>query len=419
MIGVTSFLLINFWSSKVTTLKSAMKALSFNKVSDAFVMAAVCLNLSAGTLYFNGSLAYVNVLAARELCVGPVSVDYASLLLFSLMVASFCKSAQFGFHFWLPDSMEAPVPASALIHSATLVSAGVYAMLRFNALFGAAPVLSAVFAGVTAFTAFYGAVIASFQTDVKKILAYSTISHCGMLMFSVLMQLPYVTLFYLFAHGFFKSLNFMCVGNFIQHSNNYQDVSRMGRFLTTLSFERNVFVVTLFNLSSAPMFFCFFSKHWLLASTFINGYLDPLLVCFIYGAAFSGFFYSAKLMFECLLSTKRAHHSVYSVTSMRSWNPLYRRSNAASRSAIGLLSLFSFSCLYLMWAMAAEQMSVFADDYNVAVTAPLGYSNYLTGVLFSIILLALAFVYLVYKRNGVNPVLAAVVSAIAIIIFML
>jgi NADH:ubiquinone oxidoreductase subunit 5 (subunit L)/multisubunit Na+/H+ antiporter MnhA subunit len=261
LIGITSFLLINFWSSKITTLKSAIKALSFNKISDAAIMAAVCLNLSAGTFYFNGSLAYANALASRELDLGFASLDYASLLLFVLMIASFCKSAQFGFHFWLPDSMEAPVPASALIHSATLVSAGIYAMLRFNALFETSPMLSSLFAGVTAFTAFYGAIIAGFQTDVKKILAYSTISHCGMLMFSVLMHQPYVTLFYLFAHGFFKSLNFMCVGNFIQHSNNYQDVSRMGRFFTVLSFERNVFAVTLFNLSSAPMFFCFFSKH--------------------------------------------------------------------------------------------------------------------------------------------------------------
>lgn len=99
LIGITSFLLINFWSSKITTLKSAFKALSFNKVSDAAVMAAVCLNLSAGTLYVNGSMAYANVLAAREFGLGFCSVDYASLVLFCLMVASFCKSAQFGFHF--------------------------------------------------------------------------------------------------------------------------------------------------------------------------------------------------------------------------------------------------------------------------------------------------------------------------------
>lgn len=311
------------------------------------------------------------------------------------------------------------MPASALIHSATLVSAGIYAMLRFNALFFVSPGLSSVFAAVTSFTAFYGAVIAGFQTDVKKILAYSTISHCGMLMFSVLMHMPYVTMFYLFAHGFFKSLNFVCVGNFIQHSNNYQDVSRMGRFGAALAFERNVFAVTLFNLSSAPMFFCFFSKHWLLANAFISSYLDPLVVALIYGAAFSGFFYSAKLLFECLLSSKRAHASVYVASGARAVSPLYRRSNASARWAIWSLSLLSLVCLYFMWSIAASDMSALADDYNAGFAASLGYANYLTGVLFSVVLVILACAYLLYKRTGANPVLAAALTIIAVALFSL
>ena len=117
--------------------------------------------------------------------------------------------------------MEAPVPASALIHSATLVSAGIYLLLRFNSLFLLCPNITYIIGILSSFTAFYGAIIAAFQTDVKKILAYSTISHCGILIFSTLMQLPYITLFYLFAHGFFKSINFICVGNFIQYGNYY------------------------------------------------------------------------------------------------------------------------------------------------------------------------------------------------------
>lgn len=163
------------------------------------------------------------------------------------------------------------MPASALIHSATLVSAGIYLLLRFNSVLLVSGFSYALIALVSSFTAFYGAIIAAFQTDVKKILAYSTISHCGMLVFSTLMNAPYITLFYLFAHGFFKSINFMCVGNFIQYSNNYQDTSRMGRYFSSFRFEFFFFCVTLFNLSSAPMFFCFFSKHWLLGSAYTYG----------------------------------------------------------------------------------------------------------------------------------------------------
>jgi NADH:ubiquinone oxidoreductase subunit 5 (subunit L)/multisubunit Na+/H+ antiporter MnhA subunit len=157
--------------------------------------------------------------------------------------------------------MEAPVPASALIHSATLVSAGIYLLMRFSFCFEQSPFITALFQLLTAATAFYGALIASFQTDVKKILAYSTISHCGLLMYSITLFRPEVTVFYLFAHGFFKSLNFLCVGNFIQYANNYQDVSRMGGFGVNYRLEFFFLLVTAFNLSSAPLFLAFFSKH--------------------------------------------------------------------------------------------------------------------------------------------------------------
>ena len=157
--------------------------------------------------------------------------------------------------------MEAPVPASALIHSATLVSAGIYLMLRFNLCLQESMLILPIFCLITSFTAMFGAIIASMQTDVKKILAYSTISHCGFLLYSITLNSPSITIFYLFAHGFFKSLNFMCVGNFIQYANNYQDVSRMGRFGLIYTTECFYLLITAFNLSSVPFFLAFFSKH--------------------------------------------------------------------------------------------------------------------------------------------------------------
>jgi len=287
-------------------------------------------------------------ISSTYLIFGDYSISYGSVLLIFLCIAGFCKSAQFGLHFWLPDSMEAPVPASALIHSATLVSAGIYLLLRFNGLFLYCSTISIIFAIITSFTAFYGATIASFQTDVKKILAYSTISHCGMLMFSILMQSPFTTIFYLFAHGFFKSINFMCVGNFIQASNNYQDVSRMGRFFSLFKFELFFFVITLFNLSSGPLFFCFFSKHWLIGFAYTNGFAASVSVCFIYATAFCGVFYSSKLLFECMLAPKRAHNSVYSTHAINSIESTYRRSNALGRFAMFTLFIISFIVLYAL-----------------------------------------------------------------------
>lgn len=315
----------------------------------------------------NCSMAFASHLAVSQINVCGATISYASVFLTLLITASFCKSAQFGFHFWLPDSMEAPVPASALIHSATLVSAGIYLLLRYNSLFFVCANLQTAFLLVTAFTAFYGAVIASYQTDVKKILAYSTISHCGMLMFSIPMHVPFITIFYLFAHGFFKSINFMCVGNFIQSANNYQDTSRMGRFFALFKFEFYFFVITLFNLSSGPLFFCFFSKHWLIGMSFTNGLIGLSTVCMVYAAAFCGAFYSSKLLFECTLAHKRAHSSVYSTYSVTTSYRVFRRSNALGRLAMLVLFLTSFIVLYALWLDSSAGLKTLSDGY-MAVT---------------------------------------------------
>lgn len=400
LIGITSFLLINFWTSKITTLKSAFKAFVFNKISDAALIAAVCINLAMGNSFINTSLAFVSHASGVQLFFAGVSVSYASALLLALIIAAFCKSAQFGFHFWLPDSMEAPVPASALIHSATLVSAGIYLLVRYNSLFIVCNTALNLFMLITAFTAFYGAVIASFQTDVKKILAYSTISHCGMLMFSIIMHNPFITVFYLFAHGFFKSINFMCVGNFIQASNNYQDTSKMGRFFSLFKFEFYFFAITLFNLSSGPLFFCFFSKHWLVGLAYTNGLAGILAVNFIYAAAFCGAFYSSKLLFECMLAHKRSHHSVYNTHALEDSSRLYRRSNFLGRLAMSLLFTLSFYTLYLLWVTDLCGLPAVFDDYSALAAPNVGGSLYAVHLWFSIGLAVTASCYVSFKRIG-------------------
>jgi NADH:ubiquinone oxidoreductase subunit 5 (subunit L)/multisubunit Na+/H+ antiporter MnhA subunit len=124
--------------------------------------------------------------------------------------------------------MEAPVPASALIHSATLVSAGVYLVLRFSPLFELSLYAHYLLTIVGSFTAFFGGWCAIFQSDAKRILAYSTLSHCGFLMAACAVKVPELTMFYLYVHGFFKAAVFLCVGNIIRFSYNYQDFRRMG-----------------------------------------------------------------------------------------------------------------------------------------------------------------------------------------------
>ena len=148
----------------------------------------------------------------------------------AMLLAASIKSAQVIGHLWLPDSMEAPVPASALIHSATLVSAGVFLVLRLYPLFEQSWSFYTITPLFGAITAAYGGLVAAYQTDVKRLLAYSTISHCGFLMLLTTFGSVEHTLAYLYIHGFFKAMAFLCVGNVIRFAKNYQDLRRMGNF---------------------------------------------------------------------------------------------------------------------------------------------------------------------------------------------
>lgn len=158
--------------------------------------------------------------------------------------------------------MEAPVPASALIHSATLVSAGVFLIIRFYPILDLSFYFKIVAALVGALTAFVGGVSAVFQTDLKKILAYSTISHCGFLIFLCSFGQFKLVIVYLFVHGFFKAISFLCVGNIIRFSKNYQDLRRMGSLFKYLPAEFFFLIFSLLNLSGLPFFLVFIQRHY-------------------------------------------------------------------------------------------------------------------------------------------------------------
>ena len=145
--------------------------------------------------------------------------------------------------------MEAPVPASALIHSATLVSAGIFILLRLNFIFELSLISYWLIQFFGAITAFYGGICAIYQSDVKKLLAYSTISHCGFLMICVSLECFEITIIYLYIHGFFKAASFLCVGNIIRAALNYQDFRKMGMLFKYLPFEYYILCICLLNFT--------------------------------------------------------------------------------------------------------------------------------------------------------------------------
>lgn len=344
LIGLTSFLLINFWSSRISTLKSAFKAYTFNKFSDVSILISVILIIllinDVSIITFNSQVGfyknyYINIFG--------FDVSVIEIISFFFIASAFVKSAQFGTHIWLPDSMEAPVPASALIHSATLVSAGVFLLLRFSPLFEISVYAFYIIPLIGSFTAFFGGICSSYQSDIKRILAYSTISHCGFLMVSYSLFIPEYTILYLYIHGFFKAAVFLCAGNIIRFSRNYQDFKRMGLFYKYIPFEFFASFVCLMNLCGLPFTLGFYIKHLLVIGLSTNNILYYFIFINVIGGAISGLFYSYKFFFYSFLDVKKAKKTIYDAATPSSLNSyFYSNTSLASNITITLLIIVSY-----------------------------------------------------------------------------
>lgn len=226
----------------------------------------------------------------------PMTFYWVSII--GLLLAGCCKSAQIGFYFWLPDSMEAPVPASALIHSATLVSAGVYLIGRFYLFFQTNSFLLPLLGIIGLLTATIGAVIAAYQTDLKKTLAYSTISHCGVLFFLLTLPNIWYFLVYLVIHGFFKSISFVLAGELILLNNNYQDWRKMGNNITNQKFYLFSLIFCLANLCSLPLTIGFFSKNlFLLCGAFITPTLTIIFLFLLFTIGVCSLVYFMRIIY--------------------------------------------------------------------------------------------------------------------------
>jgi NADH:ubiquinone oxidoreductase subunit 5 (subunit L)/multisubunit Na+/H+ antiporter MnhA subunit len=207
--------------------------------------------------------------------------------------------------------MEAPVPASALIHSATLVSAGIFLILRLLPLFELSTYAFFFVLIIGSLTALYGGFVAMFTSDIKRILAYSTISHCGFLMVMSMLFYNEFTILYLYVHGFFKASVFLCVGNVIRFSKNYQDFRFMGGFYKYLPFDCLFSFICLFNLAGLPFGLGFYIKHLLFITINNNSiiYYIVFFNCLI--GAFTGLFYSYRLFYNVFFDFKKAKKAVY------------------------------------------------------------------------------------------------------------
>lgn len=268
MVGVSSFLLISFWESRKEALRAACKALFLNKIGDIFFFFGVVLLFCYTGSFDICSDNHINgVLVLTANCV----VNVVDVIVFCLFIAAAAKSAQLGLHMWLIDAMEGPTPVSALIHAATMVTAGVFLLIRCNDLFLYCSLFLLNFISCWGvLTAFTGGLLAIFQFDVKKVIAYSTMSQLGYMIAIVPFDCT-LALFHLINHGWFKALLFLASGVIIHFCNNEQDIRRMKPGLVwQLPFTFLMFVIASVVMIALPLTSGFFSKDLMYELLFYN-----------------------------------------------------------------------------------------------------------------------------------------------------
>ena len=408
LIGFTSFCLINFWTTKTTTLKSAFKAFTFNKVSDFYLFMFL---VASYTTYYTFDIQTINTLTYNyeiyNIFMFGLQINFLEFLAIMLIGAAFIKSAQLGGHAWLPDSMEAPVPASSLIHSATLVSAGTYLILRFNFIFDATQYSRLIIPVVGSLTAAYGGVCAIAQSDVKKTLAYSTISHCGFLMVLCAAEMNEFTILYLYVHGFFKAGVFMCVGNLLRITRGYQDNRRMGGLLKFLPFEYYCLIVGVFNLAGLPFTFGFFIKHLLLLSLNTHMYVYYFILSNCLVGAFSGLFYSYNLAYYTFVDFKKGNKNLYLGLNRNNFNSKFY-TNSSLAATLSILSLFvvSYVIIFFLFKCLLLNNFLFSDfinttllsNYYSVVNTPYGYLLNFSYINVTVLLILSYFVFSNFRK---------------------
>lgn len=315
LIGITSFFLINFWSMRVSTLKSAFKALVFNRFSDSFILIAIVLvynifNTTDIVTICNSVYLYNNTFMDLSLFNFKLKIRIIEIICWFFMLAAFIKSAQIGFHLWLPDSMEAPAPASALIHSATLVSAGIFLILRLSPFFELSNCGQNIIPVIGAITSFYGGVVSSAQTDLKRILAYSTISHCGFMMLLASTFNVDLTLLYLYIHGFFKALLFLASGNIMRFFKS-QDFRYMGGAYKYLPLECMICIFSFWHLSGGPFSYGYISKHYIITSLTGNNITSIFIYTNLLLSILSSIIYSYRFIYFVFFDFKKSKKSIY------------------------------------------------------------------------------------------------------------
>ena len=299
-VGLCSYFLIGFWFKKDTANAAAIKAFLVNRVGDfGFALGIFLIFYLFGTVNYSEVFNLVPQIIDKKIIFFGLNINSVDLICLLLFIGAMGKSAQIFLHTWLPDAMEGPTPVSALIHAATMVTAGVFLVVRCSPIFEYSVLALNVVTIIGMFTAFFAATVALVQTDIKKIIAYSTCSQLGYMFFAAGVGAYNVAMFHLFTHAFFKALLFLGSGSVIHAFNDEQNINKMGSVWKKLPYTWIMMIIGTLALTGFPFLSGFYSKDAIIEFAYLKGNTTGILASFIgIFTAFLTSLYSWRLIFK-------------------------------------------------------------------------------------------------------------------------
>lgn len=292
-VGLTSYLLINFWYNRFEANKSSIKAITINKIGDLMLFFFIVLNY-----YLFNSL---NILQIKFIILSNnINFNIINLLAILIFIAAIAKSAQLGLHTWLPDATEGPTPVSALLHAATMVTAGIFLLIRFNFVIENSIFVMKLIIIIGSLTAIFGSLLSLVQFDIKKIIAYSTLSQLGYMFTAIGFYGYNIALYHLLTHAFFKALLFLCSGIIIHYFNNEQDIRKYGSIYNIIPLLYIFIIIGFLALAGFPFLSGFYSKDLIIELTlcyFYTNFVCNLSSILLLLAAFLTTFYSIRTIY--------------------------------------------------------------------------------------------------------------------------
>ncbi len=337
-VGICSYLLISFWFTRVEAIKSSMSAFFTNRIGDCIFTIGIF-----SIIYLMGSLNFSLIYAL----IGYFNKNIITIIGLCLLLGAMAKSSQLGLHIWLPQAMEGPTPVSALIHAATMVTAGVYLLIRSSPLIDYSDIVLNTCLWIGALTTIFSSIIGFFQYDIKKVIAYSTMSQLGMMIIALGLSCYNLALYHLINHAFYKGLLFLGAGSIIHATNDNQDFRKYGGFITYLPLTYSVMLIASCSLIAIPFLSGYFSKDFILESLLgeikrtsnnllliNNNYIIFYISCI--GAIFTTL-YSIKVLYFTFLSNPNGPKYNYNI----------KESNIFITLPLIILSIFSIYFGYI------------------------------------------------------------------------